>query len=117
MFFFIVAACMLAAFYLGTKISGLVIDKVSPYLFFGFKAVEAQQIKVVQNHRGLIEFSNGIAFRGAKLLPFDIIWVIISLTLIFCLWILLLKIATLLLIRVKPKIADEIGAFWNGFKK
>jgi hypothetical protein len=99
---------MIVAFFCATQLAGLIICKLSPYFLFGIKTVNEESIKMVTNQRGLIEFSNGVALKGIKLLPFDLIWAVMSLTFTFGLWVCLMKMAVFLLAGIKPDVANAL---------
>ncbi len=112
--FFVLAGCLMVAASFGFRVGGIVIEKASPFVAFGFNG---QHIKAIAIHKNLIAFSNGVRITGIKLLPYDIIFFIVSAALIFGLLMVFVQIAIMILKRVKPTVAAEIVTWRKGLWK
>jgi hypothetical protein len=108
--FLVMVCCMTAAFFSGSKMSGIVIEKVTPYLFFGIKNTKLQKIEVVDHIRGLMRFSNGVEVRDARLLLVDIAFGVMTCG--FCVFLLIVLVCSSIWITrmFNSKLSDEILA-------
>ncbi|HZV36116.1 MAG TPA: hypothetical protein VFB72_16185 [Verrucomicrobiae bacterium] len=106
--FYVLAGSLFASFSCAGFIAAFLLTKLLPYVAFGPEAVHGEKIRIVKNVRGLIEFSNGVQWKGIKLLPVDLVYGMVVGLLGLALMLTLLKVAVLVLRKYKPSVANDL---------
>jgi hypothetical protein len=109
---FVVAPVLLVTSFLGVSLAGELTKIAAPYLVFGL-GERGQSLSVVEFGRHAVIFSDGAVVRGLRLLPLDLVWLVLSAIFVVSLFFPFIRIVAWFIRWRDSAFADSVLHFWR----